>query len=91
MRLLHQLARLWGVQTVYYDVFHHQQRASKDALLAILQALGAPISTPRHIPSAYRDRQQALWQRPIEPVIVAWEGKLPVIELRLPSKFIVNC
>jgi len=84
-RLLRQLAHLYGVQTVYSDVSHHRRQASREALLAVLQALGAPLATINDVPSAWRERQQALWQRPLEPVAVAWDGELPTIKVRLPS------
>ena len=84
-RLLHQLARLYGVQTAYYDVFGHRREASVEALLAVLQSLGAPMATVQDIPSAWRERRQAMWQQRLEPVVVAWDGKPPPLKLRLPS------
>ena len=82
---LNQLARLYGVQTAYYDVYHHRQQASTESLLAILRSLGAPIATLQDVPMAHRERRQAMWQRLLEPVIVAWDGELPEIEVRLPA------
>jgi len=84
-RLLHQLARLYGVQTAYYDVFGHRREASVEALLAVLQSLGASVATARDIPSAWRERRQVTWQQRLEPVVVAWDGKPPPLKLRLPS------
>jgi len=83
--LLHQLARLYGVQTAYYDMSHHRCRASVEALLAALRSLGAPVVTLQDVPSAWRGLQQAQWQRPLEPVVIAWDGELPAVRLRLPS------
>jgi len=85
IRLLQQLARLYGVQTVYYDVFHHRCRASVEVLLAALRSLGAPVVTLQDVPAAWRERQQAQWQRPLDPVAIAWDGGPPVIRVRLPS------
>jgi 4-alpha-glucanotransferase len=84
-RFLYQLAHLYGVQTVYSDVFQHQRQASVEALLAVLRSLGAPVLTLNDVPSAWRERQQELWQRPLEPVAVAWDGEPPTIKVRLPS------
>ncbi len=84
-RLLRQLARLYGVQTAYYDVFGHRREASVEALLAVLRSLGAPMATVRDIPSAWRERRQAMWQQRLEPVVVAWDGEPPLLKLRLPS------
>ena len=82
---LNQLARLYGVQTAYYDVYHHRQQASTESLLAILRSLGAPIATLQDVPMAHRERRQAMWQRLLEPVTVAWDGEPAVIKIRLPS------
>ena len=84
VRLLHQLARLYGVQTAYYDVNHCRQQASEESLLAVLRSLGAPVASLQDVPSAWRERQQVLWQRVIEPVIVAWNGEPLPVEIRLP-------
>ena len=85
--LLHKLAHLCGVQTAYYDVSHRRRRVSVDVLLAILRSLGAPIVTSKDIPSACRQRQQALWQQILEPVAVAWDGNSVSMKIRLPAIF----
>ena len=84
VRLLHQLARLYSVQTAYYDVNHHRQQASEESLLAILRSLGAPVASLQDVPSAWRERQQVQWQQVIDPVIVAWNGEALPVEIRLP-------
>jgi len=94
VRFLHQLARLYGVQTAYYDVNHHRQQASEESLMAILRSLGAPVVSLQDVPSAWRERQQVLWQQVIEPVIVAWNGEALPVEIRLPpsaSDANLNC
>jgi alpha-1,4-glucan:alpha-1,4-glucan 6-glycosyltransferase/4-alpha-glucanotransferase len=83
--MLYQLARMYGVQTSYYDVTHSRRRASVDALLAVLRSVGAPVATLQDVPSALREYQQARWQQPLEPVTVAWENRVPLVEVRLPS------
>ncbi len=81
--LLRQLARLYGVQTAYYDVSHRRRWASSEALLEVLRAMGAPVGGLRDVPFAFRERRQSLWQRICEPVVVVWEGKPAELELRL--------
>ena len=93
-RLLYQLAHLYGVQTAYYDVSHHRQQVSTEALLAVLQSLGAPIASLQDVPSAWRERRQELWQRPLEPVAVAWDGEPSSVTVRLCSSAadtLLNC
>jgi len=81
---LHQLARLYGVQTAYYDMAQRRQQVSVEALLALLKALGAPLENLQDAPDAVRERRQSLWQPPLEPVTVAWDGQLLSMKLRLP-------
>ena len=85
IRLLHHLARLYGIQTAYYDVNHYRQQASVESLIAILRSLGAQITTPQDVASAWRERHQALWQKLLEPVNIAWDNKPPSVKVRLPS------
>ena len=84
-RPLHELARLYGVQTAYYNGLHQRRAASVDTLLSILKALGAPLEKPADASSALRERQKELWQNILEPVTVAWNGNLSSLSLRLPS------
>lgn len=82
---LRQLAALYGVQTAYYDTRHHRQQTERDILLVTLRLLGAPIATADDVPAALRARRQALWQRGVEPVVVAWDGQPARLTLRLPA------
>ena len=79
------LARMYGVQTAFYDVEDHRQQASPEAVLLILRALGAPAETTADIADALRERRQGIWARGVEPVAVAWDGQPIGIELRLPA------
>jgi len=83
---LQQLARLYGVQTAYYDFKHQRQQASPEALLPVLRALGAPVGHLGDVPAALRMRRQALCKRFVEPVAVAWEGGPLALELRMSTK-----
>jgi len=85
---LHKLASAYGVQTAYYNVLHRRRPASADTLLAILKALGSPLERLNDASSALRERQKELWQRAIEPVTTAWDGRLPPLQIRLPSSMI---
>ncbi|OGO25375.1 MAG: 4-alpha-glucanotransferase [Chloroflexi bacterium RBG_16_50_9] len=84
-RFLHRLARLYGVQTAYYDIFHQRQIASAESLLVMLRSLGAPVASFEDVPQAWREKRQALWRRLIEPVTVARQGESPLIKVYLPS------
>jgi 4-alpha-glucanotransferase len=83
-RHLRLLARCYGIQTAYRDNHWHYHRAAPETMLAMLQGLGAPIETPKDVPDALRLYRQHIWQRGVEPVIVAWTGQHTSFELRLP-------
>src|SRR3990172_4291109 len=80
---LRALARLYGVQTAYYDANRRRKQATPDTLLLALRALGASVETFRDIAPALRERRRSLWSRSVEPVQVAWEGAPLAVELRL--------
>ena len=80
------LARLYGVQTSYFDVKGNRRTAMPEGLLGVLRALGAPVEAPGDVPAALSEQRRRLWQNPVEPVLVAWNGILPAIDLRLPEK-----
>jgi 4-alpha-glucanotransferase len=73
----------------YVDVESRRIRASRESLLSVLEALGAPVSpdtaSPRDVEVALRSRQRRLWRRTVEPVVVAWEGRLTTLRVRLPE------
>jgi 4-alpha-glucanotransferase len=86
LRELRQLASLYGVQTAYYGVDRRRRSSSAESLAAVLQGLGANITSPKDAPLALRERQQQLWRRVVEPVTVAWDGNVANLPLRLPRQ-----
>lgn len=85
-RLLHSLARLYGVETSFLDYRGTRRQAAPESLLAALRALGAPVEKLDQLPGALRETRQKQWRRICEPVIVAWGGTPPWLELRLPAQ-----
>jgi 4-alpha-glucanotransferase len=82
---LSALARMYGVQTAFYDVEGRRQQASPEAVLLVLRALGVPVESFANVSDALRERRRELWARAVEPVTVAWEGQPVGIDLRLPA------
>ena len=82
---LRQLARLYGVQTAYTDMFQRRKQASPEALLHTLRALGAGLRTLDDVPAELRERQRAQWNRTVEPTVTAWDRASTEISLRLPA------
>lgn len=83
-RGLWELAKLYGVQTAFYGVDKLRRDAGPEAVLAALRGLGAPIEHHTDIDGALRQRRAEIADRIIEPVLVAWDGRLARVDLRLP-------
>ncbi|MEJ2502314.1 MAG: 4-alpha-glucanotransferase, partial [Gemmatimonadota bacterium] len=71
-RGLHALARLHGVQTAYHDNDGRRVSASPESLLAALRALRVELDGTDDIPRRVERRRRTHWDRPVEPVTVAW-------------------
>lgn len=82
---LEQLALRYGIQTSYEDVNRKRQSASSETLLRLLAVLGVSVASESDISDALRERDQQLARRLLEPVLVAWEGKLPEIPLTVST------
>lgn len=83
-REVHTLARLYGVESSYRDGLGNLRRPEPDKLLPVFRALGAPVERVADCADAVRARLKLLWNRPLEPALVAWEGSLRKLRLRLP-------
>lgn len=53
--------------------------ATPEALAQALAVLGAPVARPEDAAAALRERRAELEAYSIEPVVVAWNGKLPAV------------
>ena len=76
------------MQASYVDVELRRRHASREALLAVLACLGAPLADAagrRQVEAALAARRAELERRLVEPVVVAWGGRLPSLALRLPA------
>src|SRR5206468_405190 len=80
-----ELNRLYGIQLSFTDKKERRVRARRETALAVLRALGAPVERLEDVPDALRARRQELWHRRLEPVTVAWDGRLSEIQIRLPA------
>jgi len=57
-----------------------------DSILAVARALGADIHKLDDVDAALVRRRHELWNRVVEPVVVAWGGKVDPIVIRTPEK-----
>lgn len=83
---LYRLASLYGVQIAYKDMWGKLRRVGSEPLMAVLEALGCPIHGIEDIPSAIKFREYELSSQICEPVMVAWDGKLPQIILQSKTR-----
>ncbi len=79
------LARLYGIQPSYTSATGHRVVASVGSLVRGLHAVGAPLSGPRDAAEALRARRAELEAYPIDPVLVAWNGRVPPVAVRTDS------
>jgi 4-alpha-glucanotransferase len=80
-----ELAMLYGVQPAYVDMLGRRVEASEESLLAAASALVGPFEGMDDVAEALASRHAELAAQLIEPVLVAWNGRLAEIELRLPA------
>ena len=83
-QLLHDVARFYDVRTSYLDFFGKIKNSPAEAVLAVLKLLGAPVERMGDLADARRACRVTLWQRGIDPVLIAWDGASPVLKLRVP-------
>lgn len=82
---LRELARLHGVQTAFHDMGGRLVEATPESLLAVVAALAGPLDGMEEVPEALAARRAELDTRLVEPVLVAWDGQLTEVPLRLPA------
>jgi 4-alpha-glucanotransferase len=82
---LRALAHLYGVDTAYQDATGQRRDSSPEAVLRVLQVLGAPVATMADVREAERQRRQELHERLVEPIVVSWDGRGVALSVRLPE------
>ena len=82
---LRELAALYGVQASYHDIGGRLVEAAPESLLAVVSALAGPLDGMGEVAEALAARRAELDTRLIEPVLVAWDGLLAEVSLRLPA------
>jgi 4-alpha-glucanotransferase len=85
MQALADLAREYGVQPSYTDSGGRSVRTPSESLIAALRALGAPIEHVPDAAGALVERRRELERRMVQPVLVAWDGRLRDAEIRAPA------
>ncbi|MCX4241089.1 1,4-alpha-glucan branching protein GlgB [Paraliomyxa miuraensis] len=81
---LFQLAREHGLEESYVDITGQRRDASPEGIRAVLTALGVAVERDEDVERELSQARTARWSRPLEPVIVAWEGE-GAFSLHLPA------
>ncbi|MFC1707319.1 4-alpha-glucanotransferase [Planctomycetota bacterium] len=82
---LEELAGLYGVELSYWDIYGKLQTPSREALLSVLRALGAPVDSDDDAQGAATAFRREQWSRLVEPVLVVWEGNLLSFDISMPD------
>src|SRR4029450_4194067 len=83
--LLHNVSRLFNIQIDLYDGLGRLMQPPPEAVLRVLNFLGAPVERMDDLAGALRQRRQFLMRRAIGAVVVAWDGGPLRLKLRLPG------
>ena len=81
---LRRLARGLNVQTAYIDADGIRRSAQPDVLLPVLRSLGAAVERLDDAPAALAEHAHAAAEPGCEPIVVAWNGLLDRLPVRLP-------
>jgi 4-alpha-glucanotransferase len=82
---LEALAHEWGVETSYESVDGDRIAAEPETVVAVLAALGAPITSVADAPDALAARVQEQAARLVAPVMVSWDDGPTMLTLNLPT------
>ena len=79
-----ELTAMHGILPAYTDISGQGQTATPEALQGTLRALG--VEDARSESAAIRARRAELASRALEPTLLAWDGSLPTVTIRLPRR-----
>lgn len=84
-RSIELLARECGIQLRFRDMHGRYRRAANETVLAAARAMGVNYDpSPEGIKDAAQRLRQQRLEEVVEPVIIAWNGRLRHIEITLP-------
>lgn len=81
---LAQLADAYDLETSYVNMLWKTCHSPTESILAVLRLLGAPLDRTDQAADALQERQQTLWQKTLDPIVLAWDGCDGTAVLRLP-------
>jgi 4-alpha-glucanotransferase len=81
LEALGSLANVMGVHTHFTDGLGRPVTVAPETLLRVCAALGAPVAHPGDSVEALRALRAGKSTGPLPPVLVAWDGTLPPVEI----------
>jgi len=82
---LSSLARLNGLQTSFFNVLGQRVQANNETLVSLLGLLGVDASTSEACRESLFTSSRRYWERIIEPIVIAWDGLMPRLEVRMKA------
>src|SRR5262245_41513211 len=67
-------------------MWQKRREAPAESVLFVLRALGVPLTGIGDAGAALRLRREEIKKRTVDPVVLAWNGRLKPQELRLPTR-----
>jgi len=86
-RALRSLAKAMGVHTRYKDGLNRWVTVAPETIVRVCAALGAPVAHPADAAGALRARRATSHTDLVPPVLVAWDGALPQLEVNARGPF----
>jgi 4-alpha-glucanotransferase len=84
-QLVSELAKHFGIDPEYYDIFGQRHIVSFETKRAILTALGIHVATHEHMHQEFIAAHEATWRQPCEPVLVQEVGRNGAWSFRMPG------
>jgi len=85
-RTLEEAAKIWGVETDYWDIWGKQHHATPAVEKAILGSLGVETRNQQTFEQAIEERSWRDWSRPLPPTLVLDSSQTPhFVTVSLPE------
>ena len=85
MTLVEQLAKAKKIADTYIDAWGNPATVSQESKAAVLAAMGYDVENEDNLRKQVEEEEKALWESPLDPVIVVRENKDIPLTVRLPE------
>lgn len=82
--LIEQLASAKGIANEFVDAWGNPAQVALESKAAMLAAMGYKVDDEVALEAQLEQENRALWQRPVDPVLVVRTGEIISFDLRLP-------